>query len=433
MSRTFIIFLLVFIATAGAGIAWFYLRPRPNQYDVAAKVMPDLPAIKVAAGDWPWWRGPSRDNHSSDATCPTEWSERNNIVWKTAIPGRGHSSPIVSGQRVFVTSADENVERQFVVALDRGNGSMLWEKTLHDKNFPAKHADNSHASSTPATDGTRLFVVFANNQAIHVTALDFTGQILWQKEAGPHGGGGSHGYGSSPALWGPYVFVNDDTPAGGWIAALNRETGDIGWRMTRRTGMGSYGSPNIWEPDGKPMVVLVGNGGVSAYAPRDGHILWEQTGLGEASGNTATTSPNLVFASSGYPRRNLIALRGDGTVAWKKENKDEFPYPPSMLWNDKHLFIVSDSGMATCYQADTGELKWKERLKGGYYSSPLLVGGEIYACGRNGETEIFKASPNGFVETAHNKLDDGINASPAACGGQLFIRTEKHLYCIGKK
>ena len=433
MSRTSIVLVVVILAGLVGGAAWKLLRSRPGELDIAAKEPPALPSIKVAAGDWPWWRGPNANNHAADTDIVTTWSETENIVWKAPVSGRGHSSPILVGNRVIVTSADETAQRQFLVCLDRTTGEKLWDKTIHEQNFPRMHADNSHASSTPASDGERVFVAFDNGKAIYVTALDLEGKILWSVEAGPHGGGGSHGYGSSLALWGPYVYVSDDSPSKGWIAALNRQTGETSWRKGRRTGIGSYGSPIIVDVDGKTMFLLVGNGNVSAYDPNKGDLLWERGGLGEVSGNTVTTSPTMIFASSGYPKRNFLALKSDGSIAWKKEGSNEFPYPPSMLWHDGYLYIVSDQGTIVCYRAENGEQKWKERLPGSYYSSPLLVGKNIYACNREGLTTIFEASPDGYSEVRRNKLGAGINASPIAVGGKLYIRTDTHLYCIGKK
>lgn len=436
MSRGFAIFLALIVVAGVGGITWFYLRPRPSELDIAAQPFPQLPPIEGAANDWPWWRGPKSDNHSPDVAAPTEWNETKNVIWKQAIPGRGHSTPIFVGKRIFLTSADEAAERQFAICLDRDTGAPLWQTTIHEKNFMHIHADNSHASSTPASDGKRLFVAFANNKAIHVTALDFEGKILWRREAGGHEATGisSHGYGSSLALWGPYVYVSDDSPSLGWLTALNRETGEIGWRSTRRVGMGSYGSPVVAELDGKPLALLAGNGNLTAYDPKDGGILWSRGGLGEVTANSVTVSPNMAFASNGYgsPERGLIAVRADGSLAWKKENRSEIPYPPSMLWHEGHLFLVSEKDVAACYHADTGEAKWQERLPGGY-SSPLLVGNLIYVCGRKGETTIIEASPAGLSIVARNKLDAGINASPVAVGGKLYIRTLTHLYCIGAK
>lgn len=197
--------------------------------------------------------------------------------------------------------------------------------------------------------------------------------------------------------------------------------------------MGSYGSPVVVDFDGKSQIILAGNGFVTSYEPRTGGTYWQKWGLSDVTGNTATLSPTLVFASSGAPGRKLFALKADGSDAWKKEDKAEIPYPVSMLWNGGYLYGVSDEGLAFCYKDDTGEPKWNERMAGSYFSSPLLVGKRIYACNRDGLTTIFEASPDGYTEVARNRLDAGINASLIAVGGKLYIRTETHLYCIGTK
>jgi len=433
MSRLSAIFLVLIAGTLIAVVTWFVLRSNPDALRIPAKPLPLIAEIKIAPGDWPWWRGPTRDNHSPDAEAPTKWSESENVIWKTAIPGRGHSTPILVGDKVFVTTADEKLERQMLFCFNRTTGEKLWEARVLEKNFPTKHPDNSQASSTPASDGQRVFVAFANNKAIHVAAFDLTGDLQWLKEIGPHGGGGSHGYGSSLAIWGPCVYVLDDSPGQGWIAALNRETGDTIWREPRSSGTGSYGSPLITELDGKTQLIVVGTGRVISYNPHDGGIAWVQIGLAEVSGNTVAVSPKMIFASSGYPKRNFLALKGDGTIAWKKENSNEFPYPPSMLWHEGHLYVLSDQGLLTCYEAETGKQKWKERVTGSYYSSPIIVGKNLYICNREGLTTVYEVSPEGATEIARNKLDAGINASLVAIGGRLYLRTETHLYCIGKK
>jgi outer membrane protein assembly factor BamB len=434
MSRSTVVLIVIVLVAAGGGLAWYLFRAKPGELDIAAKPLPELPPAKVSAGDWPWWRGPNRDNHSPDAVAPTKWSESENIVWKTPIPGRGHSSPILVGNRIFLTSADEQAQRQFALCLDRATGQIVWEKTIHEKNFPPKHGDNTWASGTPASDGERVFVVFPNNEAIHVTALDLDGKILWTKEVGPHGSGlrgGSHGSGCSVVLWGSYVYVCDSSPKGGrgWVAGLYRENGEI-WRKGHKTGMGSYGTLTIAEFNGKPHLIHAGNDHVVAYDPTNGKTIWDTAGFGEVSGNTPAFTPNMVFASTGVPRK-LIAVKSDGSVVWKRDDKSDIPYPPSLLWHNGFVYAVSDNSFATCFNAETGEEKWKERIEGGY-ASPLLVGNNIYACGRNGTTTIFEANPDGYLEVAKNRLDGGISASPVAIGGKLYIRTDSHLYCIGK-
>ena len=435
MSRTSIVLLVIVVALGGFGLARYLMRTKPGELDIPLKKLPELPPIQVAAGDWPWWRGPTLDNHSPDANGVTKWSESENVLWKTPVAGRGHSSPIVVGDRVLLTSADEAAERQFALCFDRASGQILWEKTIHEKNLPHKHADNTYASGTPASDGQHVFVAFANNKAIHVTSLDLEGKLLWQTETGPHAGGSSsHGYAASPALWGSYVYISDDSPSGaGWIAAVHRQTGEVAWRKGHKTGAGSYGTIIIPNIGGKPLLLHVGNSFVTAMKPTDGEIVWKTKGLGEVTANTVAIGADKIFASSGYPERKLLALNADGNVVWKKESGNEIPYPPSMLWTKDYLYAVSDQGFVSCFNADTGDQQWKERLPGGYYSSPLLVGNLIYACNRDGLTTIFEANPESFTVVASNKLDAGIAASPVAVAGKLYIRTATDLYCIGKR
>ncbi len=432
MSRTFAGFLIIFILAVAGGVAWFFLRDRPGERDISAKPFPQLPEPQFAAADWPWWRGAARDNHRPDDQPPTTWDEKSNIVWKQPIAGRAHSSPLILGEHIYLTTAETNLQRQLIVCLDRDTGKKVWDTVLHEGNFPNEghHPDNTHASSTPATDGTLIFAAFANGSSVFLDAVDLKGNRAWSRECGPFGKG--FGYGSSPALWGPYVYLCDDSPSGGWITAIHRQTGEIGWRRGRKTGMGSYGSPTIWEVNDRVLVVVPGNGKVTAYDARDGVVVRETGGLGETSANTATVGDGLLFASSGYPERNLLAIKPDGGIAWQKKKSNAFPYPPTMLFSDKTLYIVSDQGVITTLDAATGNQLWDDKLPGSYYASPLLAGGNIYACNRDGRTTVFKADREAYERISVNKLDAEISASPIASGNRLYIRTVTHLYCIGK-
>lgn len=427
MSRTSIVLLIITVAMAGYGVYHFYPRSRPSELDIAAATPPELPPIKFAPDDWPWWRGPTRDNHSANKSIVTKFGDKENVIWKTPIPGRGHSSPILLGDRIFVTSADD--ASQFAMCLDRATGEVRWRKNIHEKNLPKSiHSANSHASGTPATDGERLFVAFYNGNAVYATALSLDGEVQWTKEVGPYGEG-SHGYGSSVAVFGPYVYVSGDSPAKGWIAALNRQTGEFGWRQGRKTKTGSYGTPTIAELGGRTLLLLVGNGEVAAYDPLKGELVWKREGLGEVSGNTVTVGGDMVFASSGYPEHVLLALNADGSVAWSKKG-NLAPYPPTMLYRDKHLYVVSEQEHIACLEAATGVEKWSDRV-GQTYSSPLLVGEHILIGDQSGAVNIIETTPEEYIHVRKNKLPDGINASPVVAGGRLYIRTETHLYCIG--
>jgi len=418
------------------GGALWYFRPLlfPAKVDEIARAgeVPELPPIKVAPGDWPWWRGPTSDGHAPDAGAPTSWEEHD-ILWKRAIPGRGHSTPILIGNRVILTTADESAGKQIVLALERSTGEPLWETTVHEGGLMSKHAANSHASGTPACDGERIFVQFLNAGAQRLTALNLQGQILWQTEVGPHQGRGSHGCGPSPALWGSFAIVAGDAPEAGFLAAVHRQTGQVVWRKARRSRMGSYGSPLVAEINGKPQVLLSGNERVCSYDPATGDLLWSCEGLSHVSANTPVLAGDVIVGSSGAGRKMIGAVLG-GEKRWELGHSSEIPYATTPVHDDGFLYYISEEALAICLEAKTGEVRWKERLEGigPFWASPMLSGKEVYAARANGDVLVFKADPERLQLTAINRMESGVYASPIAVGGKLFIRTEAMLYCIGK-
>ena len=216
---------------------------------LAPAAEPILP--EVAPADWPWWRGPTLDGKSRDRSAPTQWSATENVTWKTPVPGRGHSSPVLWGDRLFLTTADEAKQTQRVLAFDRKTGRAVWDTVAHTGGLDPKHEKNSHASATPACDGERVYAVFINGGAMHVTATDLDGKVVWQKNAGPYTS--QHGNGSSPVLYKKTVIVVADSLKGSFLAALDRATGDVVWKIDRPvTGRnGSYESPVVATIAGK--------------------------------------------------------------------------------------------------------------------------------------------------------------------------------------
>jgi outer membrane protein assembly factor BamB len=390
---------------------------------------------KAAVDDWPWWRGPTLDGKSRDRHAVTTWGPRHNVLWKTPVPGRGHSSPIICGRRVFLTTADEDAHKQLVLAFDRQTGKPLWSTVVHEGGFPRKHPKNSHASATPACDGRRVYCPFLTQGGLYVTATDLDGKILWQKKAGAFTS--QHGYGSSPVLYGRLVIVNGDSLKGCFVAALDCRTGAVVWRTERKTTgrNGSYATPVIAVLAGKPQLILTGMGEVVSYDPATGKRIWHCDGPAEVTGCTAACSPSLVFATGGYPERELLAIRADGSgdvtrshVVWRTGKG--VAYVPSPLYHDGLLYVVSDGGVATCFAAQTGRQVWSGRLDGGFSASPVLVGRLLYVTNEAGRTFVLRTGRR-FEVIARNDLEGAGMATPAVCGGRIFLRTGRYLYCIG--
>lgn len=392
----------------------------------------ELGEVKPRPGDWPWWRGPARDGKSSDRSPPVHWTTESGVLWKTPVPGRGHGTPSIWGEHIFLASADDQKKTQFVNCYDRRNGKELWTTVVHDGNFVHTHNKNSHASVTPACDGERVFVAFLNDAAIHVTALDFEGNVLWSKNAGYFKT--QHGYGASPVLYRSLVIVSADNPGDGWIAALHRQTGEIVWKASRRDE-GSFATPVVGNVAGRDQLLLCGTGVVTSYNPATGELLWFCDGPTTVTANTMAFSGDLVVASGGYPDKGILCIRADGNgdvsdthVVWRK--KQGVSYVPSPLVHDGKVYVVNDGGIVSCWALDTGENLWQHRLRGNFSASPVFAAGNFYIPNERGVTFVFRTAPS-FEVVATNDLGDGGFASPVICGERIYLRTSSTLYCIG--
>jgi outer membrane protein assembly factor BamB len=393
-----------------------------------------LPPAQFGPDDWPWWRG-GRHDGCSPGKAPLEWSESRNIVWKSAVPGSGHASPVVFGERIFIATADEQQKTQSLVCFDRKSGKQLWAKVIHTGGFMKKHPKNSQASATPACDGQRVFVAFVHADELWVSAVDFDGNIVWQEPAGPFAS--EHGYGSSPAIYESLVIVNGDSLGGGFVAALHRESGKIAWRKQRPNGgkHGSYASPILAKTAGKPQLILHGANKVCSYDPANGELVWHCAGPSQVAGNTVAFDDNHVVATGGFPEEFILRIRADGTgdvtdthVVWRSHKG--VPYVPSPLIADGLVYFVADKEMMTCCESASGKQVWKERLHGAFTASPVLAGGLLYVANEAGETFVVKAGRQ-YERMAVNQLDEGTLATPAIAGGRIYLRTTHHLYCIG--
>jgi outer membrane protein assembly factor BamB len=398
---------------------------------------PDAERIGIAAADWPWWRGPDRNGIArAEQKPPLKWNESENVLWKSPVPGRGHGSPTVVGDQVFLAAADPENEAQSVLCFHRQTGKQLWQAEVHRGGFAKQgNAKSSLASSTVACDGQRVFVNFLHDGAIYTTALTREGKQLWQTKITDYVL--HQGFGSSPALYESLVIVSADNKGTGVIAALERATGNVVWKQ-ERPKLPNYASPIILHVADRDQLLLTGCDLVAGFDPLTGKKLWEIAGATTECVTSTVTDGQLIFTSGGYPKNHVSAVRADGSgkVVWEKSAR---VYVPSMIAQEGYLYAVLDAGFATCWKCETGEEMWKHRLDGTFSASLVLVGEHLFATNESGKTFIFKATPKAFEPVAENQLGDEVLASPAICGGRIFMRIatkskggrQEMLYCLG--
>ncbi|UUO09313.1 PQQ-binding-like beta-propeller repeat protein [Blastopirellula sp. J2-11] len=397
-----------------------------------AEYVSQASSISVSAADWPWWQGITHNNHASGPTPPTEIKEQA-VLWKTEIPGRGHSTPILWGGKLYLTTADETASTQSLLAFDANTGENLWSTQVHEGDFMRMNPINSQASPSPATDGTNIFTVFMINDGIWVSAISPEGKILWQQEAGPFRS--QDGYGASPLIFESLLIVQADCEGPGFLAALDRATGEIIWR-TARPDEYSHGTPTIAEIAGKPQLILGGQNRITGYDPQSGELLWSYQGLSRTTVNTPQVLGDVVYASGGNPEHLIIALRVDGEgeldpshLIWEAQKK---VYVPTLMVDSDYVYAFGDDGVAVCYNAATGDEHWKKRLGGDFFASPTLIGDLIYIPNEAGELFILKAGPE-FELVSSGKLSGAGFASPVIVDGRIYWRTSTHLYCLAQQ
>lgn len=392
-------------------------------------------AVTYAPTDWPNRRGPTA-NLIAPATAdpPIEWSATKNIRWKTPVPGHGHASPIVVGDRVVIATSDKAANTQSLHCFARADGKPLWSTVAHRTEFTHTHRKGSHASPTPITDGVHVYAVFINSAGIHATKLALDdGAIVWNKRLG--GFTSEHGYGASPVFHRSAIIVSGEDKRGGFITAIDRNTGGTVWTTTRKSpGVhGNYASPAVGSVAGRDQLIMHGFEHTAAFDPDTGRELWRVNGPTEVCANTPTLGNDTVYVAGGYPRKKLLAINPGATDAKIKWSDGKgVAYVPSMLLHNDRLYVVDDKGIASLYNATTGESIWRKRLDGDFSGSPVLVAGRIYINDESGKTHVLAAADT-FKQLATNKLPGGTMTTPAVSGDRLFIRTVDTLYCIGIK
>ncbi|HZN33732.1 MAG TPA: PQQ-binding-like beta-propeller repeat protein [Pirellulaceae bacterium] len=393
-----------------------------------------------AERDWPWWRGPTRNGIASQAAVPTKFGPAS-AVWKAPVPGRGHSSPIVVGDRVYLTTADMQVKSQSVLAFDRRSGKQVWQVEISRGGFPARnHPKNTEATPTIASDGERLFVTFFHHEQIQATALDLGGKQLWQKTAGPFNPKKyEYGYAPSPLVYRGSVIIAAEYDGKSFLLALARESGRELWRTPRPFNI-SFSSPVVGHVAGRDQLLISGADHVTSYNPATGKQLWTAAGTTQATCGTLVWEGDTVIASGGYPKSQTLAIKADGSgrVLW--ENNQNC-YEQSLLAAGGYAYALTGRGILYCWRISDGQEMWKERLQGPVSASPVLAGGHIYWANELGTLYVFRPSPEKCQLVAENQIGDDAFPSPAICGGQLFLRVghktptgrQEILYCFGSR
>jgi outer membrane protein assembly factor BamB len=416
-----------------------------------------------AQHDWRQWRGPLGTGVAPGAQPPIEWSETKNIRWKTAVPGKGHSTPIIWGERVFLTTAipyGEAVKPRFpsrpgahdnlamthhhefaVLAISRKSGKILWQQTVH-KELPheAGHVSASLASASPVTDGERVFAFFGSRG---LYCLDTDGKLLWKKHLGEMHTKHGHGEGSSPALYGETLIVNWDHEEQSFLVALDKRTSTQRWRVARAEDT-SWATPIVVEHAGKAQVIVSGTNRVRGYDLADGAVIWECGGLSSNIVASPVASDGVVYAGSSYDTRALLAIRLDGAkgditgtkqVVWSRQRGT--PYVPSpLLYGDSLYTLQHYQGIIARLDVKTGDNQggpFRLNAITNVYASPVGAAGRIYITSRDGVTQVMSHGEEVPKMLAVNSLDDVFSASAAIADRELFLRGERNLYCIAEQ
>lgn len=409
--------------------------PKPVEAIQASATTADAAPIAISETDWPWWRGPQQSGVVPGQNIPAEWNA-DDVTWSQELAGLGHSSPIVIGQQVIITTADEGANTQSILSFDRATGTSNWQ-VPYEGRFVRMHHKNSHASATAATDGKHVFVPLVHDDALFVHAVTLDGKKSWSTEVGPFQS--EHGYGSSPVIYQSLVIVNGDSRGQGYEAAIHRETGEIVWRTPRNTGKGhgSYASPIVANLAGRDQLIQPGLKRVTSYDPQTGEELWFVDGPAEVQSNSIAYQDPYVIATGGYPEKEVFCIKADGSgnvtdshIQWRVGRNA--PYVPSPMIYGKQVLCLTDNGVLASYALADGKRQWQERLSGNFSSSITQVGELFLTSSEEGETLTFRVGDSGIDNLVRNSIGrDEFLATPVVSRGQIFLRSKTHLYCIG--
>lgn len=402
------------------------------------------PTFATAQSDelkqWATWRGPNNNGVVDGQKVVSSWSEKENVLWSVEIPGRGHSTPIIVNDRIYLTTSDVAAKTQSVLCYERDGGKLVWNTLVNEGNLnPRIHSKNTHASPTVACDGERVFALFNNNSQNQLTGLDLDGKVLWQRHVAKFETKYPFGSGSSPILHDGLLFVPNETHGECAMLCIDPATGDEVRRIDRGGKFSSYSTPVIAEVAGKTQLLISGGQKVNGYDPASGDELWSVPTKWSVSCGTMVWDGDMVFASGGFPAQQTLAINArTGKLVW--DNPVKF-YEQSMLVHDGRLYGLSDRGVVYCWRAQTGEELFKQRFEAPVSASPVVVDGNIFFTSEKGNTLVIKAGTDEYTEVSRNKLGNSAFASFAITDNKIYARVgfgvgaelQEYLYCLGTK
>jgi outer membrane protein assembly factor BamB len=386
------------------------------------------------AQEWPRFRGPNGSGISPSKTIPTTWTDKE-FNWRLPLPAAGHSSPVLWGDRVFLTIGDDQTKQVSLFCVGAVSGQVLWQKSFP---FTPHHKNNynTFASASPAVDQHRVYVCWTSPAHYTLMALTHDGQTVWERDVGPFAS--QHGGGASPIVYQDEVVLGNEQDGGSFLIAVDSATGNTRWQTPRKANEAVYSTPCVYEPkDGPPALIFTSEShGVSAINPDNGKVLWELAGVFD---KRVVSSPVLAAGlivgacGSGGGGNYLVAMRL-GSPDKKPEVaytlRKSAPYVPTSVSVGERLFLWSDGGIVSCVQAASGEVKWQERVGGLFFSSPIWVDGRLFCVSTKGEVIVVDASDQ-FKLLARNPLGEVTHSTPAVAGGRMYIHTIKTLISIG--
>jgi outer membrane protein assembly factor BamB len=393
--------------------------------------------VNASAQEWTRFRGPNGSGVGNATTIPVQWTDKD-YRWKVAVPGTGHSSPVLWGNRLFLTAGEKETGKRIVLGIDATTGKTLWTQTFEAPRYKM-HLRNSIATATPAVDARRLYVTWATPAKYTAMALDHDGKQLWEADLGPYKS--QHGMGISPVVYEDIVLVGNDQDDGGGLVALDAATGKLRWRVPRQPKNATYSTPCIYRRGQGPALAIFTNWqhGITAVDVGTGKVAWEMSVFDTQRQERCVASPivagDLILGTCGFvtAQKHLVAVRPgtDGTKpseVWRLEKA--VSYMPTPLVKGERVYQCSEKGFASCLNLATGKVIWQERVPGAYSASPVCVGDHIYCVNDDGDVIVLAAADK-FRMEARNKLGEGTESTPAIANGCLYLRTSGHLIAVG--